>query len=76
MPERGQALRINVAGRVWEAVYWAKDEMGHVVAHCTNRKWALMHLDLNRFADSMELGEIKAPEEIEEIQRQLVASGS
>jgi hypothetical protein len=76
MPERGQALKINVAGRVWEAVYWAKDEMGHVVAHSTNRKWALMHLDLTRFADSMELGEIKPPEEIEEIQRHLVTTGS
>jgi hypothetical protein len=76
LPGRGQVLRINVAGRVWEAVYWAKDEMGHVIAHCTNKKWALMHLDLNRFSDRMELGETLSPNEVDDIQRQLVtASG-
>lgn len=74
LPERGQILKINVAGRVWEAVYWAKDEMGHVVAHSTNKNWALMHLDLTRFADSMELGELKSPAEIEEIQRHLMTT--
>jgi hypothetical protein len=73
-PERGQVLKINVAGRVWEAVYWAKDEMGHVVAHSTNKKWALMHLDLTRFSDSMELGELKSPSEIDEIQRHIMTT--
>jgi hypothetical protein len=73
-PIRGQILKINVAGRVWESVFWGKDEMGSVVAHCTNKKWALMHLDLKRFEDSMELGELKPPSEIDQIQRELVDS--
>ncbi len=38
----------------WEAVYWGKDELGHVVAHHTHEKWSLMHLDLDRFKDSIE----------------------
>lgn len=71
MLEKGRVLRINVAGRVWESVYWTSDEMGHILAHDTNREWSLMHLDLNRFKDCIEFGDKLAPERLAEIEQSL-----
>ncbi|MCX7019123.1 MAG: hypothetical protein WCK47_12710 [bacterium] len=65
--ERGQVIRINVGGRVWESIYWGRDETGPVVAHDTNREWALMHLDLDRFKDCVEYGELLPADRINEI---------
>ncbi len=56
--ERGRVIRINVGGREWESVFWTSDEIGPIVAHDTNREWALMHLDLSRFKDAIEYGEV------------------
>jgi len=72
MLERGRMFKINVGGRAWEALYWGKDEMGHVVAHNTNREWALMHLDLDRFKDSMEHGELLEGDRLKEVEDSLV----
>ncbi len=69
--ERGRVIRINVGGKVWEAVYWTSDEIGPIVAHDTNREWSLMHLDLSRFRDAIEYGELLSEEELEEIERSL-----
>ncbi|MEQ8820230.1 MAG: hypothetical protein RLY93_08290 [Sumerlaeia bacterium] len=56
---RGRKLRITFgAGREWDAIYWGVDDLGPVVAHHTHDKWSLMHLDLNRFRDSMVVGEV------------------
>jgi len=57
---RGREFTIQFGGahQRWSAVYWGKDEMGHVVAHKTHEKWTLMHLDLNRFKDTLQFGEI------------------
>lgn len=69
--ERGRVVRLNVAGKVWESVYWTKDEIGPIVAHDTNREWSLMHLDLSRFKDSIEYGELLDPEKLQEIEASL-----
>lgn len=69
--ERGRVIRINVGGKVWEAVYWTKDEIGAIVAHDTNREWSLMHLDLTRFKDSLEYGDLLAPEKLSDIEKSL-----
>ncbi len=46
----------------WDAVYWGKDELGHVVAHSTHDRWSLLHLDLDRFKDSLTFhGMVDAP---------------
>lgn len=50
---RGQRLRLKFGDRAWDAVYWGKDSTGTVVAHNTHDRWTLMHLDLNRFKESM-----------------------
>lgn len=71
--ERGRVLRINVGGRIWEAVYWTEDEMGPIVAHNTNKVWALMHLDLNRFKDSLEYGDVLSYEDLSEIEHSLAS---
>ncbi len=70
--ERGRVIRIVVApGKVWEAVYWTSDELGPIVAHDTNREWSLMHLDLSRFKDAIEYGELLSEEELDEIEQSL-----
>lgn len=71
--ERGRVLRISVGpGKVWEAVYWTSDEMGPIVAHNTNREWSLMHLDLSRFKDALEYGELLSEEKLDEIEQSLI----
>ncbi|MGI8906663.1 MAG: hypothetical protein ACR2IE_09260 [Candidatus Sumerlaeaceae bacterium] len=72
MLERGRVLRINVGGKVWESVYWASDEMGPIVAHDTHKEWSLMHLDLGRFKDSVEYGELMTGNQLQEIETSLL----
>jgi hypothetical protein len=56
---RGRELTIEFGpSQKWKAVYWGKDELGHVVAHNTHDEWSLMHLDLNRFKDNIAFGNI------------------
>lgn len=50
---RGQRLQIKFGNNTWDAVYWGKDDQGQVIAHKTYEQWALMHLDLKRFTNSM-----------------------
>ena len=69
--ERGRVIRINVAGRIWECVYWTRDEIGPIVAHVTNVDWTLMHLDLSRFGDSVQYGEILDGSRLAEIEASL-----
>jgi hypothetical protein len=81
LPERkseltiGRRLRIKFGDRDWDAVYWGADDLGAILAHCTNKKWAMMHLDLKRFADNIELVGTLTREEMQEIQRQVEDSG-
>lgn len=65
--ERGRKLKVKIGDRGWEAVYWGSDELGQIVAHNTHQDWTLMHLNLGRFGESLELGEKLSPEEIKEI---------
>lgn len=67
---RGRRLNISFGkGQSWEAVYWGEDELGHVVAHHTHEKWALMHLDLKRFKDTLVWGEMVGDDAVAEIHR-------
>jgi hypothetical protein len=72
--ERGRMLKLNVGGRIWESVYWTSDEIGPIVAHDTNREWALMHLDLSRFGDAIEYGELLNATRLAEIGKSLSRS--
>jgi hypothetical protein len=65
--ERGRRLRIGFGDHIWDAVYWGSDELGQIVAHNTNKTWTLMHLNLGRFGDSLEYGELLTPEELKDI---------
>jgi hypothetical protein len=67
-------LKLNVGGRIWESVYWTSDEIGPIVAHDTNREWALMHLDLSRFGDAIEYGELLNATRLAEIGKSLSRS--
>jgi hypothetical protein len=73
MPNRrGQRLQIKFGANVWEAVYWGKDAQNHVVAHQTYQKWALMHLDLDRFANGLVIDPVIDDNLIAEIERNLL----
>lgn len=52
---RGQTITINSKGKSWEAVYWGRDKRGSVVAHQTEQRWVLMHLDLNQYKGAMKV---------------------
>ncbi len=45
----------------WQAVYWGVDDLGTIIAHRTHEKWALMHMDLRRFKDSLTIGDMADP---------------
>ncbi|MCC5878036.1 MAG: hypothetical protein JJU11_17600 [Candidatus Sumerlaeia bacterium] len=67
---RGRRVSINFGGnQAWEAIYWGKDELGHVVVHNTHDKWSLMHLDLDRFKDTMVFGSMATPEDIARMEK-------
>ena len=55
---QGRRFHIRFGGKMWEAVFWLSDEQGAIVAHSTHGDWSLMRLDLDRFKDSLELGEM------------------
>jgi hypothetical protein len=67
---RGRRLTISFGpNQRWEAVYWGKDELGHVVAHHTHERWALMHLDLGRFRETMVFGDIVGPDVLAQMEK-------
>ncbi len=67
---RGRELSIAFGpDKTWTAVYWGKDELGDVVAHKTHGKWALMHLELDRFQNSMRFGKVLGRDEMREMEK-------
>lgn len=77
---KGERFRISFGkGREWEAVYWDSDQQGSLVAHKTEGNWALMHLDLSRFGDSLEklgmLDDDARQEVLEDLRRAYGAEG-
>lgn len=59
-PKLEQGRRVQVSfgpDKQWAAVYWGADDLGPLVVHQSGGRWALMHLDLNRFADSLVIGD-------------------
>ncbi len=67
----GREFTINFGQQEWHAVYWGEDDLGTVIAHNTNDTWALMHLDLRRFKESLVLGELVTPETMKQIRADL-----
>lgn len=67
---RGQRLQIMMGGKSWNAVYWGKDDGGHVVAHNTVGAWALMRFNLDQYAATMRV----EPEPDAELLRQIEAA--
>ncbi len=65
----GQKLIFKMGDKAWEAIYWTKDEIGHVVAHNTNGHWQLMHLDLKRFQkmNMLQFGAVLPEDELKKI---------
>lgn len=74
---RGRELRINFGPqKEWVAVYWGEDELGPVVAHLTGDTWALMHLDLKRFKESLEWGDVVDDAMLDKISADIAESGA
>ena len=72
--ERGRLLKVKIGDKIWEAIYWGSDELGQIVAHNTNKVWTLMHLNLGRFGDALQYGDILSPEQIKNINLSLTES--
>ena len=72
-PRRGSRLQIRFGNNVWDAIYWGKDDQGHVVAHQTNNQWALMHLDLDRFGNGVQVDPNPDLALVEQIEKSLLA---
>jgi hypothetical protein len=53
--KRGQRIQIKMGVNLWDAVFWGCDARGMVVAHQTNGQWSLMHLELQRYRDSIKI---------------------
>lgn len=68
---RGRKIIIRAPRGQWQAVYWGADNKGPIVAHQTYGKWDLMHLDLSRFADKVEYGDMVPDDVIKLINRDL-----
>lgn len=71
---RGQRITIKFGDRMWDAVYWGMDQKGTVVAHSTHGHWTLMHLDLNRFKETMVVASEPDPALIKQITNDLQAA--
>lgn len=69
---RGREFKIKISDKEWSAVYWGKDQMGTIVAHKTVKNWSLMHLDLERFQDSIVLGNVIDDAVMREIEKSLL----
>ncbi len=68
---RGQWITLKFGNKTWEAVYWGKDRQGPVVAHNTHKHWSLMHLDLDRFKETMIVSPEPDQDAIEQILSEL-----
>jgi len=66
---RGRAFTISVGESKWSGVYWGRDAIGAIVAHNTNHVWNLMHLNLERFGDSVRFGAIVPRKKMREIEK-------
>lgn len=69
----GRRFSIKFGANDWHAVYWGRDELGDVVVHNTNKQWAMMHLNISRFKDTLELADLLTIQEMQEIRAQLEA---
>jgi hypothetical protein len=67
----GVRFSIKFGPKDWTAVYWSKDELGDIVVHDTNKIWTAMHLNLNRFKESLELKGSVSMDEMKTIQQHL-----
>ncbi|OPZ15671.1 MAG: hypothetical protein BWZ10_01731 [candidate division BRC1 bacterium ADurb.BinA364] len=69
---RGRSLTIEHGSYNWDAVYWADDGKGAIVAHSQNGNWELIRLDLNRFNDKLKRGPLLSPEEVRKIESAII----
>ncbi len=65
---RGRTFTIKVGKHKWRGVFWGRDSLGTIVAHNTNRVWSLIHMDLKRYGDGIEYGDVLPAREIEKIE--------
>ena len=72
---RGQRLQVRFGAKSWDAVYWGQDSQGHVVAHQTFNKWALMHLELDRFGGNVQIDPTVDEEVIGQIEENINNQG-
>ncbi len=66
--KRGQKFEIAFSPeRTWQAVYWGESEQGSIIAHHDQNQWALMHLDITQYKDSLKAMDMISDEDQKEI---------
>lgn len=70
---RGRTLSINFGDKKWEAVFWAEDSMGTLVAHNQQGEWELLQMDLKRFGSSLKTGKLLQGDELKKIEEAVIA---
>ncbi|GAB4324610.1 MAG: hypothetical protein Kow0059_20310 [Candidatus Sumerlaeia bacterium] len=72
MLQKGRRIAFKMGANEWHAVYWGRDELGHLVAHQTHGEWALLHLDLERFGSAIQYNGLLGPDELREMEQSIL----
>lgn len=76
MLQKGRHITLKMGAKEWNAIYWGKDDLGHLLAHHTHGEWSLMHMDLDRFAASIQYGALMPPDEIKTMEAAILKAHS
>jgi len=71
---RGARVTILNGSHAWDAIYWANDARGDILAHRTGNFWQLTRIDLKRFGNKVKIGAPLSNEEITSIAEELLIS--
>lgn len=76
MLQKGRRITLKMGAKEWSAVYWGKDDLGHLLAHHTHGDWSLLHMDLDRFHNAIKYEELLTPDEIKKMDESILKSYS
>jgi hypothetical protein len=70
--QKGRHITLKMGANEWKAVYWGKDDLGHLLAHQTHGDWSIMHMDLERFENSLQYGTLMSEDEIKTMDKSIM----
>lgn len=70
--EKGRRVAIVHDHSRWEAIYWGREDGGHLLAYETEGHWILTRIDLHRVSGRVSVGDLISLTDIRRIERDLV----